>query len=153
MQKNGFFYTLPGERYKRLQESYRMWFSFIVSTPKVQEVSAFAFLLAQTDEYFSKTTGVAAPTPVEPRSHVDVSRLWSCASPVPALCLQNCLGTTAYDIGNVFALEVSKRFDFGGYFFGRRAPDFIFPLTSSLLLSLSNFGGKLKAVPMDFTIW
>lgn len=73
--------------------------------------------------------------------------------PVPALCLQNCLGTTAYDIGNVFAQEVSKRFDFGGYFFERRALDFIFPLMSSLLLSLSNFGGKLKAVPVDFTIW
>lgn len=36
--------------------------------------------------------------------------------PPPALCLQNCLGTTAYDIGNVFRQEVSKRILGWGFF-------------------------------------
>lgn len=71
--------------------------------------------------------------------------------PPPALCLQNCLGTTAYDIGNVFRQEVSKRgfFWFLG-FFQKERTGFYFSSDTFIAFELIQFWWKAEACPCGF---
>lgn len=69
--------------------------------------------------------------------------------PPPALCLQNCLGTTAYDIGNVFRPEVSKR-SFWGFFFQKERSGFYFSSDTFIAFKLIQFWWKAETCPCGF---